>query len=533
MLQNMMEQHKERYGEHHKKHLILDVVLIIVVAILLGVIINNWWFAQKDLINLVEFTVTTNQEKLVNGTGVSFTVQYENVSDQPLRNVQLVLRIPEGLRNATFSTPGYNRATNTYDIGFLPPNAHGSFEVSGRLLGNIGLQEKFLAVFDYTNELGQERQEFFTRSFDLTESVLKSTISIPQKVVANSPFDATVTIQNISDIPFDEVEVEVVSGQHFSYLDEVAPIEGRYSLGILDGGAEKTIQTGGSIFVNNAQEVPLTINIYATDAGKTFLLGQSQHRIAVDFSKFLVRVSSELEKGITPGSENTYTISYTNNEDFSVGEVTIEALLSGEFHNTADFQNKYGSPSRATFSYTNYPELSEIQAGESGSFTVTADTLTSTRYTSADTTDYVIQVQGLATFTEEFSGQKVTVASQPVRIPIQTQPSLTNFALYYTSFGDQIGIGPLPPVAGQYTSYWGIIKLINTHHALNNVRVTATLPEYVEFTHNTNVTDGNNVRILDGNKIEWYIPHVAPLAAYMLRHPRRGLNSGSSQTTPR
>lgn len=83
-----------------------------------------------------------------------------------------------------------------------------------------------------------------------------------------------------------------------------------------------------------------------------------------------------------------------------------------------------------------------------------------------------------------------------------TNITLTSFARYYTAEGEQLGIGPIPPVVNQSTTYRVFISISDFTHDLENVVVSATLPRNVTHTGQPIVILGDDISI-DGNKILW------------------------------
>lgn len=75
-------------------------------------------------------------------------------------------------------------------------------------------------------------------------------------------------------------------------------------------------------------------------------------------------------------------------------------------------------------------------------------------------------------------------------------------ARYYASTGDQIGIGPLPPIVGQETRYWVAFKLGPTTNDLANVRLSARLAPGVSLTGRSALPSGG-VLIQEGDRVAW------------------------------
>jgi hypothetical protein len=73
---------------------------------------------------------------------------------------------------------------------------------------------------------------------------------------------------------------------------------------------------------------------------------------------------------------------------------------------------------------------------------------------------------------------------------ITTPFMISTSARYYASNGDQIGIGPLPPVVGEATKYWVQLKLAPTSADISNLRVVARLGRNVRVTGRDALPDG-------------------------------------------
>jgi hypothetical protein len=89
------------------------------------------------------------------------------------------------------------------------------------------------------------------------------------------------------------------------------------------------------------------------------------------------------------------------------------------------------------------------------------------------------------------SGQEFSQEGARIRIPLATKVNFSNIeARYYTSEGDQLGRGPLPPQVGKTTKYWIFVKILNTTNAINKAAFNTSLPEGVEFTGKQSVSIG-------------------------------------------
>lgn len=94
--------------------------------------------------------------------------------------------------------------------------------------------------------------------------------------------------------------------------------------------------------------------------------------------------------------------------------------------------------------------------------------------------------------------------------------SLSSVARYYTSSGDQLGIGPLPPIVGQTTKYWIHWQIDPVQRDLSRATLRAALGPGVVFTGRTALPDGGDLK-QDAGTMEWSLPFIpagiGPLSA--------------------
>ncbi len=81
-------------------------------------------------------------------------------------------------------------------------------------------------------------------------------------------------------------------------------------------------------------------------------------------------------------------------------------------------------------------------------------------------------------------------------------------AYYYTSQGDQIGIGPIPPMVGLPTSYWILLDLSSSNGDLKDFALASTLPVGVKFTGNRTLTKGEMNYNEGARQIIWKVSTV-------------------------
>ncbi|MFC1598400.1 hypothetical protein ACFL2U_00090 [Patescibacteria group bacterium] len=497
---------KKRYDKHYKEnkmHLITDIILIAIIVILLGVILNLWFFSRSRLINLIDFQVHSNPEHLINGHQTEFTISYTNTTQNSLTDVNLVLRVPKSLHQPQYSLEDFELKTNTLKINELAPKAHGEFKVSGLLLGNMNAKHEFIAVINYKNKYGQDRQEFFSQHFQLADSVVKTQVNLPAKVIATSPFETKISLENTSDINFTNARLAMAWPQGYVLNstdagelneDNLWPIES-----ITPGQTASYIFTGKS-YIDDPQNINITANVFVDYNNQEFLIARISNAVWVDFSKFRVSLTNlENNHAVSPGGQTTFTVLYKNEEDYAVNNVEIGLNLSGEF----------AAVSQIRVNQNDYKKLSTIEPGQEGTIELKAKTKSTIHYNEFKENGFVINTRGFASYDDPIETSRISVESKPITTLINSRLSLKTTGVFYTQHGDQIGVGSVPPIVGEYTSYWVIIKIENTNNSIKDLIISAQIPNGVEFTNTYNVTEGNQI-VFDENsrKLSWKLQNV-------------------------
>lgn len=98
---------------------------------------------------------------------------------------------------------------------------------------------------------------------------------------------------------------------------------------------------------------------------------------------------------------------------------------------------------------------------------------------------------------------------KPIPEKICTPPEIRASAYYYNSFGDQIGIGPIPPIVSIPTNYWIFVKITNKENSQENIKIETKLPYNITFTGKKGITSGNLYFLSTNRSIIWEINSLA------------------------
>lgn len=112
------------------------------------------------------------------------------------------------------------------------------------------------------------------------------------------------------------------------------------------------------------------------------------------------------------------------------------------------------------------------------------------------------------TNTDNTTTSPEVIDQEPVIIK-STDIKLQSIVRYYTADGEQLGVGPLPPVVNTITKYWVFISVSEFTHNLSDVVISAKLPSNVSLTGKSSVTLGENLSFNENsNEIKWQLGNL-------------------------
>ena len=251
--------------------------------------------------------------------------------------------------------------------------------------------------------------------------------------------------------------------------------------------------------------------IYVNYDNTEYLLATVQNSVAVEFSKFkLGFINLENSQAILPGGQATYTLTYKNGESYPITNIELGLNVSGD----------YATKNQIRLTKKDFPQLAKIEAGQEGTIDLKAEAKTTINFVSANENGNQLEIRGFSSYDDPVEKSRISNESAPIYTKVSSRLTLATTGLFYTSQGDQLGVGPIPPVVGEYTSYWVIIKVINTNNPIKDLKITALVPTGIEFTDINNVTDGDQIIYnQDTRQITWTISDVAQFAGIFIPAP--------------
>ncbi len=492
--------YKTRYQERAHLVFLLDAALVSIALGLLGLGCYLRWY-YHPLRDNFQLSLVTDQ-KIDAGKEMTFAVRVVNSGKFELHDAALNVRLPS--RFIVAETPNaYDAKTGELTIGTM--NAHTSHEY--RFRGTlIGLpQESDLYVRLTAKDREGDSDEKLTKGILRWEgNAIETRFEAPEAVVPGQATTFAIRVKNGTSFTFEDAAIVPKWPEGFRLQNATPPVyRGAIALGRLEAGEETVVKFSGRFTgLTDLLRFSAVLNGTLHDQPYTLATAKSDVRMATVDLKLEAAFAGDAPKFVRPGQEIPVVLRYRNE-----GKQTIKNL-------TLDI-----APDANTISGTRWEtsaHLDAIPAGESGERTVFVRVRDSvSRYV----VNPMLRVVPQATFSiDDPKIVDARVAGTPIETKISGSAKLRAAARYYTSEGDQLGRGPLPPKVGKATRYWMFASLETGAAETRDGVVTFQLPSDVTFTGRSAVTAGQDLA-LEGSTLTWRIGTIDAHAGELSEAP--------------
>lgn len=441
------------------------------------------------------------------GQEVEYVFNYKNDQDVDLNQLELNLRYPTGFAFKSATPAAQNVDGNIFAVTKVKAHDSGSIIVKGQLVGEVGEKKDFSGLFSY--EPANFKAQF-NKNVAFTTEIVTSVLNVDIASPTQLPIDQTlllgVTYKNSSTNKLTGVLVRLTAPNGFELeLPKLTPLPNStdiWQLADVEARGENKIEFKGR-FTNTAtpgpQEFKLAIGLKSDKGGFTL---QEEKIVNVNLVKShltlqLTANDISLKSAADLGQEITFEASFSNEGDTPFTNLTLTAKLDGVWFDWSSLKDDAlgsANQSAGTLSWTkaNLPLLETLQPGTRGSVRWRLR-LVSNLPSGISVPNFTTRVEAQGKTLVDNNLENLTSQSNEVATKINTQLSLAVEGRYYTDELIKLGSGPLPPRVGETTSYVIFWRLGNTLNEVENVEVTTTLPQGINWTGQTTVTAGQKV----------------------------------------
>lgn len=500
-------------------------VLVVVVGVLTYLLFSEPGFdASKNLVLSVE-----SPESVASGEAVTWKVSFENRNSTALESVDVIFEFPLGTLPAVGDVTR-PIARERRSLGRIEPGARGEEEFRGVVFGE---NEEVLggnAIVEFRPEGSSVRlatEKAYTLA--ITHSQITLDFNFPEEVQRNQEVEIRVKVRSTAEQVFEDIAVGITYPFTFTYTGaEPAPSEDDdiWFIGKLEPGEDKEIIIRGTVGdeTNEAQTFGGKLGVYDSvrKAWTVFSLGRREMFVRAPFLSVSSRVENVANSVVEPGEIVDVTIFWKNNLPVSVPNAFVETRLIGDAIDLRGFQSINGSLNDTTRTVRwvsgSTPELSVVDPGEEGRLKFRVRIKDTLPLQNTDDRNFTVQFQTQMSAPDTpqgFEGVNITGESE-VDLKIATVMDFKQQGFYFD--GRIANFGPLPPKAGEETTYTIVWSLLNQTNEIREGEVRATLPAYVKWSGVVKPSNSTITFDKASGQVVWDVP-LLPVGTGYTRPP--------------
>ena len=450
---------------------------------------------------------------IAGGDTVPISLTVTNKNSVAIENATIEVDFPNGTRDAADVLKSYPRYTE--NLGTISSGETVTRSIKVIIFGGAGNALSIPVSISY-GTTGSNTTFVKKSSYALAVSSTPLSVSVDSlaETVSGAPLTITLTARSNATVPMDNV---VLSGSFpfgFSVTSSSLPLNSSsFLLGTLQPGASKVVKLTGTLTgQDNEQKVfHFTIGTAKTADDQTlavtYLTQDSTITITAPFINTTLALNGDTSLStITPGSSQNVNITYTNTLPTSIDNAVVAVTVSGSAINYDSIKTTRGfyrsSDHTIIFSRDTDPSLATLAPGASGIGFFTFSTLAPVALPSSPSVSFTVSVSGTRTGQTNVPEEIKTSTTKTVKVA--TTILLSSSSLHTS--GSFSNSGPIPPRAGQATTYTIVWDAHNEGSPTAGCTVSTILPSYVSYTG----TASNGFSYDSGSRtVTWNIGNLA------------------------
>jgi hypothetical protein len=499
---HLFEEGYQKIYTNPKKLFLFDCLLLLA-ALCAGITTLYIVFFGVGVAKYMELSLTLSPDPLINGRETRVTISYNNKGDTAVDDTELAVVMPAGfVVKDTHPAERWNPAKKTFSLGHLAAHKGGSVELEGVLLVDPRFKERFSANLTFHEENKRRiENKLASQDVSLRESAFTATYEIPPVVIKNNWFTVTSTLVNRASLTLPNVTVSPSPSTIASTSPTVDG--GRWHVDEwMEGAARQFVMSTQENGTGNDATITLTPQLEINNE----IIEQPTEAAVVSVidPHISIALNETWGKEFEFNTPHPLTIAIKNDGQWPVASWRLKLTPSEGMRVTAgdDIHMENGV---LVWSISTDPlepgETSVVNASIIVPNTQNKPTLTFT-----PSLEYTLNYNG-SLIPGSLNGTARTIDSV-------APPEVYAEARYFSTFGDQLGRGPLPPRVGAETKYWIHWIIHGGSRALHDVEVRAALPSYASPTGKGSVSRGKSA-LFDGTtrSMVWNVAQLDPKEA--------------------
>lgn len=493
--------------------------------IFLGIIGGGAYLAYNYSINKVglsgkevEFKVGGKSE-VVAGEEFFYTLDYVNNSNVVVNKALIEVKYP-GIFVFIDAFPGPSAKNSAWEIGRIGPNESGRLMIKGMMIGAEGETGAISATLTYMPEnFSSEFRKEAPFTTIINDLGLDIEFDYFKTALVNEKNELKIRFRGRENNYLKNFRVTLDKPENLE-ITTLAPEES----GVKDAANYANIRPGVwdiSEIVSEDRYLPIVFTFNEKTEDKqtlvfkfTQLTGETEDDKYLEFREeqiefevmksdlnlTLIINGSRQDQGVDFGETLNYSIVYNNKGETELHNVIIMAVLKSDFLDRTTLNDGMKGREKGntiTWSKEEIETLAVLGQDEEG----TIDFSISMMDIGAIEPDKAYEVESYAQYSvgrpdddpggdepdpEEDSDNRSNIIINR----INSDMTLDEAVRYFSVDNIPVGTGPHPPQVGEKTEYKVYWEVVNNLHELNELKVTAILPDYVQFSAKNRATVG-------------------------------------------
>ncbi len=454
------------------------------------------------------------------GEDLPLQIEVVNNNGVALELADLIIDYPKGSDDANPS----NLVRTRTSLGTIAAGKSAREDTKVVLYGEEGSTRNINISLEYRVH---DSNAIFTKARTYPVSISSAPIALsvdgPTETNPNQEVELKIKATLNATKPVSNMAVRVDYPPGFQFTDsdpKPAFSNSIWDLGDMAPGESKVVSLKGIIYGQDGEEKSFRIYTGMADAG-------DKSHLAVIYNSYLdtiairkpflethILVNGSADEVVPVGSGDSVgvEIPWSNNLPTRISDAQIIATISGNAYSADNVTSNIGffnsNDNTITWDKNTVDDLSSIEPGESGTvgFTFTPLPLENSNHQFLQDPKIVISVSIKGTENDEGNITKEVNGSEQKTVRVTTEFQAAAQALYST--GPFTNTGPIPPHAGQTTTYTILWSLTNTSNRVNNAEVRTTLPTWVEWKGPISPTSANIAYNAASREVVWKVGSV-------------------------
>ncbi len=492
---------KKRHERHYKEsifHLVADIVLVVIIlALVVALLLIKFWKPQPDVT-----LVSAHQNQIVtSGQTETFELAYSHEGEGVIQNCSLNVKLPNNfILESVAPSNLFDKNTHTFKIGDLTAGANGKVKITGIVYGNVGGKQTVFYTFNYYKD-NREYSVLNSLHYNIEDSALDLNIDVPNKVYQGVDFDGRLSLKNNSSKDMENVEVVFDK-------DDWNIQRAKCSL---DNNVKDNVITINKILAQKTADIYISANTSKGEGNydfdiETYIKPENERlkqetriqKMEVKVPNFQVSATTDFSAIKAYGTAN-FDIVYKNGEAEELKDIKLKILPMSSDYSIEKLVLADNSINTSLNGDT--ITINSVKPGEEKSFSL-AVSFSRNKAT-------LNQVYGIIVESSyKFEGQNIKLRTNSQIVKVISDLKVNSRGFYYSSQGDQLGVGPIPPTVGIPTTYWVFWELNNFGNNLSGFTMSAELPSNIVWTNNTSLLAGKLRHAEIGGRVIWEIDSI-------------------------